>query len=441
MTASLPESPSLETIVNLAKRRGFVFPASEIYGGLRSSWDYGPLGAELLRNIKDQWWHSMVRSRDDVVGLDSAIIQERQVWQASGHEESFSDPLVECSHCNKRHRLDKLKDPNICPDCGSKGTFGEAREFNLMLQTYLGPVADAGALAYLRPETAQGIFINYENVRRTMRLKLPFGIAQVGKSFRNEITPGQFIFRTREFEQMEMEFFCRPAEAQRWHEYWLQERLQWYLDLGMNPDNVRLRPHEPDELAHYAAATSDVDFKYPWGWDELEGIANRTDFDLKAHSELSGQDLRYFDPEANERFYPYVIEPAAGATRAALAFMFDAYHEEEVRGEKRVVMRFHPKLAPIKVAVLPLSKKDELLADTVAVAGALRTRHNIEVDVTQSIGKRYRRQDEIGTPYAVTIDFDTLEDRAVTVRDRDSMEQERVSIDQISAYLDARLRV
>ncbi|MBT8201298.1 MAG: glycine--tRNA ligase [Acidimicrobiia bacterium] len=441
MTASLPESPSLETIVNLAKRRGFVFPASEIYGGLRSSWDYGPLGAELLRNIKDQWWYSMVRSRDDVVGLDSAIIQERQVWQASGHEESFSDPLVECSHCNKRHRLDKLKDPNICPDCGSKGTFGDAREFNLMLQTYLGPVADAGALAYLRPETAQGIFINYENVRRTMRLKLPFGIAQVGKSFRNEITPGQFIFRTREFEQMEMEFFCRPAEAQRWHEYWLQERLQWYLDLGMNPDNVRLRPHEPDELAHYAAATSDVDFKYPWGWDELEGIANRTDFDLKAHSELSGQDLRYFDPEANERFYPYVIEPAAGATRAALAFMFDAYHEEEVRGEKRVVMRFHPKLAPIKVAVLPLSKKDELLADTEAVAGALRTRHNIEVDVTQSIGKRYRRQDEIGTPYAVTIDFDTLEDRAVTVRDRDSMEQERVSIDQISAYLDARLRV
>ncbi|MBT8251011.1 MAG: glycine--tRNA ligase [Acidimicrobiia bacterium] len=441
MTASLPESPSLETIVNLAKRRGFVFPASEIYGGLRSSWDYGPLGAELLRNIKDEWWYSMVRSRDDVVGLDSAIIQERQVWQASGHEESFSDPLVECSHCNKRHRLDKLKDPNICPDCGSKGTFGEAREFNLMLQTYLGPVADAGALAYLRPETAQGIFINYENVRRTMRLKLPFGIAQVGKSFRNEITPGQFIFRTREFEQMEMEFFCRPAEAQRWHEYWLQERLQWYLDLGMNPDNVRLRPHEPDELAHYAAATSDVDFKYPWGWDELEGIANRTDFDLKAHSELSGQDLRYFDPEANERFYPYVIEPAAGATRAALAFMFDAYHEEEVRGEKRVVMRFHPKLAPIKVAVLPLSKKDELLADTEAVAGALRTRHNIEVDVTQSIGKRYRRQDEIGTPYAVTIDFDTLEDRAVTVRDRDSMEQERVSIDQIAAYLDARLRV
>ena len=433
------ETPSLETIVNLAKRRGFVFPASEIYGGLRSSWDYGPLGTELLRNLKEQWWKSMVRDRDDVVGLDSAIIQERQVWKASGHEESFSDPLVECSNCNKRHRLDKLSDPNVCPDCGSKGTFGEPREFNLMLQTYLGPVADAAALAYLRPETAQGIFINYENVRRSMRLKLPFGIAQVGKSFRNEITPGQFIFRTREFEQMEMEFFCRPEEAQQWHEYWLEARLQWYLDLGMNPENVRLRPHDPDELAHYAAATSDVDFKYPWGWDELEGIANRTDFDLKAHSDLSGEDLRYYDQEADERFYPYVIEPAAGATRAALAFMFDAYREEEVRGEKRVVMAFHPKLAPIKVAVLPLSKKDELLPDTDQVASTLRSKYNIEVDVTQSIGKRYRRQDEIGTPYAVTIDFDTLEDRAVTVRDRDTMEQDRVALDRVESYLDERI--
>ncbi len=432
-------SVSLETIVNLAKRRGFVFPASEIYGGLRSSWDYGPLGAELLRNIKEQWWKSMVRDRDDVVGLDSAIIQERQVWQASGHEDSFHDPLVECSHCHKRHRLDKLDDPDVCPDCGSQGTFGEPREFNLMLQTYLGPVADAAALAYLRPETAQGIFTNFENVRRTMRLKLPFGIAQVGKSFRNEITPGQFIFRTREFEQMEMEFFCRPEEAQRWHDYWLEERLRWYLDLGMNPDNVRLRPHEADELAHYAAATSDVDFHYPWGWDELEGIANRTDFDLKAHSELSGQDLRYYDQEADERFYPYVIEPAAGATRTALAFLFDAYHEEEVRGEKRVVLRFHPKLAPIKVAVLPLSKKDELMADTHAIASQLRSKYNIEVDVTQSIGRRYRRQDEIGTPFAVTVDFDTLDDRAVTVRHRDTMAQDRVGIEQVDSYLDEHL--
>ncbi len=426
---------SLETNANLSKRRGFVFPASEIYGGLRSSWDYGPLGAELLRNIRDAWWTAMVRDRDDVVGLDSSIIQSRQVWVASGHEASFTDPLVECTNCNVRSRLDKLEDPEQCPNCGEKGRFTEARDFNLLLKTFLGPVEEDAAVTYLRPETAQGIFINFENVRRSSRLRLPFGIAQIGKSFRNEITPGQFVFRTREFEQMEMEFFCRPEEAEHWYQYWLDARLQWYLDLGMHPDRVRMRAHDPEELAHYAAATSDVEYSFPWGWDELEGVANRTDFDLKAHSEASGEDLRYYDQEADERFYPYVIEPAAGVTRSAFAFLIDAYEEEEVKGETRVVLKLHPKLAPIKVAVLPLSKKDDLVEVTQQVAKQLRSHWAIEVDVTQSIGRRYRRQDEIGTPYCVTVDFDTLEDQAVTVRDRDTMEQDRLPIEGLVAYL------
>jgi glycyl-tRNA synthetase len=432
-------APDLDTIVNLSKRRGFVFPASEIYGGLRSSWDYGHLGAELLRNLREAWWSAMVRERDDIVGIDSAIIQSRQVWVTSGHEASFSDPLVECTNCHHRFRLDKLDDPNRCPDCGESGTFTEPRPFNLMLKTYLGPIDDESALAYLRPETAQGIFINYENVRRTARMRLPFGIAQIGKSFRNEITPGQFVFRTREFEQMEMEFFCRPAEADSWYRHWLDARLQWYLDLGMTPDRVRLRSHETSELAHYAAATSDVEYLFPWGWDELEGIANRTDFDLRAHSEASGEDLRYYDQEADERFYPYVIEPAAGVTRSAFAFLIDAYDEDELGGEKRVVLRLHPRLAPIKVAVLPLSRKDELVAVTDEVAAMLRRRWMIEVDVTQSIGRRYRRQDEVGTPFCVTIDFDTLVDRAVTIRERDTATQVRVPIVDLVTNLEERL--
>jgi glycyl-tRNA synthetase len=422
-------APTLETISNLAKKRGFVFPASEIYGGLRSSWDYGPLGAELLRNIREAWWQATVRDRDDVVGLDSSIIQSRQVWAASGHEGSFTDPLVECTSCHHRFRVDKLDNPDLCPHCGNRGTFTEPRDFNLLLKTFLGPVEDDAAVTYLRPETAQGIFINYENVRRTARMRLPFGIAQIGKSFRNEITPGQFVFRTREFEQMEMEFFCRPEEVEQWYAHWLEARMQWYLDLGMHPDRVRLRDHETDELAHYASATSDVEYQFPWGWDELEGIANRGDFDLRAHSEASGEDLRYYDQEADTRFYPSVIEPAAGVTRSAFAFLIDAYEEEEVRGETRVVLRLHPKLAPVKVAVLPLSKKDELVSATGVVADALRPHWAIEVDTTQSIGRRYRRQDEIGTPYCVTIDFDTLDDNAVTVRDRDTMEQDRIAID------------
>lgn len=424
-----------DTIVNLAKRRGFVFQASEIYGGLRSAYDYGPLGVEMLRNVKQQWWRSMVQMRDDIVGLDSAIIQSTDVWKASGHLSSFSDPLVECRTCNARHRLDKLKDPDTCPTCGNSGTFTEPKDFNLMFKTHMGPVESEDNVVYLRPETAQGIFTNFENVRRTARMKVPFGIAQIGKSFRNEITPGQFVFRTREFDQMEMEYFCRPEDADAVFSEWVDSRHSWYIDLGMTPENLRMRQHEPEELAHYAAAAVDVEYMFSWGWDELEGIANRTDFDLKAHMERSGQDLSYFDPETNERFVPYVIEPAAGATRATFAFLIDAYAEEKVNGESRVVLKLDPRLAPVKVAVLPLSKKPDLVETTHKVASMLRERWHIDVDVTQSIGKRYRRQDEIGTPYCVTVDFDSLDDNQVTVRNRDTMSQDRIPLDNLLTYL------
>ena len=432
-------SITLDTITNLSKRRGFVFQSSEIYGGLRSAYDYGPLGVQLLRNVKEQWWRSMVQLRGDVVGLDSAVLQARQVWQASGHEEVFTDPMVECRNCHTRHRVDKLTDPDLCPNCGKRGEFTEARDFNLMFRTNMGPVDSAENTVYLRPETAQGIFINYENVRKTQRLKLPFGVAQVGKSFRNEITPGQFVFRTREFEQMEMEYFCRPEEAGQWFEYWIEARSGWYRDLGMNQDNLRIRKHDDDELSHYSAGTVDVEYRFPWGWDELEGIANRTDFDLRQHTEHSGQDLRYYDQEADERFFPYVIEPAAGATRTTFAFLIDAYDEEEVRGEKRVVLRLDHRLAPYQLAVLPLSKKPELIEGSERIATMLRPSYDLEVDVTQAIGRRYRRQDEIGTPYCITYDFDSLEDSAVTVRDRDSMEQDRISIDRLEEYLGSKL--
>ncbi len=428
-----------DTIVNLSKRRGFVFPSSEIYGGLRSAYDYGPLGNALLRNVKTQWWKSMVQYRSDVVGMDSAILQARQVWQASGHEDVFTDPMVECRNCNARHRVDKLDKPDQCPNCGMKGQFTETKQFNLMFRTHMGPVDSEDNLVYLRPETAQGIFINYENVRRTQRLKLPFGIAQIGKSFRNEITPGQFVFRTREFEQMEMEFFCRPEESAHWYEYWLKARHDWYLELGMTPDNLQIRTHSEDELAHYSGGTADVEYAFPWGWDELEGIANRTDFDLRQHAEHSGEDLRYYDPEANERFFPHVIEPAAGATRTTFAFLIDAYDEEIVNDEKRVVLRLDPRLAPFQLAVLPLSKKPELVGPASELADHLRRKYELEMDVTQAIGKRYRRQDEIGTPYCITYDFDSLDDSAVTVRDRDTMEQDRVSIDRLDEYLADRL--
>ena len=424
-----------DTIVSLAKKRGFVFQASEIYGGLRSAYDYGPLGVELLRNVKEQWWRSMVQMRDDVVGIDSAILQSPEVWVASGHVASFSDPLVECRECNSRHRVDKLKDTNKCPTCGNSGTFTEPKEFNLMFKTHMGPVESEDNVVYLRPETAQGIFTNFENVRRTSRLKLPFGVAQVGKSFRNEITPGQFVFRTREFEQMEMEYFCYPDAADETFEAWIETRNAWYGDLGMNADNLRMHAHDADELAHYAAGAFDVEYQFPWGWDELEGIHNRTDFDLKAHMERSGEDLTYFEQETDSRFVPYVIETAAGATRTTFAFLIDAYTEEEVNGESRVVLKLDPRLAPVKVAVLPLSKKPDLVETTNRVADSIRGTWQIEVDVTQSIGRRYRRQDEIGTPFCVTVDFDSLDDGQVTVRDRDTMQQDRISIDSLHTYL------
>ncbi len=432
-------SASLDTIANLAKQRGFVFQSSEIYGGIRSAYDYGPLGVELLRNVKNEWWRAMVQERDDIVGLDSAILQARQVWKASGHEAAFTDPLVECRTCHQRFRLDKLPDVHTCPHCGAKESFTEPKAFNLMFRTHMGPVEDDDNLVYLRPETAQGIFINYENVRRANRLTLPFGIAQIGKTFRNEITPGQFVFRTREFEQMEMEFFTRPETASEWFDYWQKARLQWYLSLGMTEGNLRVRPHDADELSHYSASTVDVEYAFPWGWDELEGIANRTDFDLRQHSEHSGQDLRYFDQQTGERFFPYVIEPAAGATRTTFAFLIDAYTEEEVRGETRTVLKLHPRLAPYKVAILPLSKKAELIEPASKLAADLRTNFMLEMDVTQSIGRRYRRQDEIGTPFAVTVDFETLQDEAVTIRHRDTMEQDRVPMTGVRSYLTDRL--
>ena len=432
-------APDFDVIVNLSKKRGFVFQASDIYGGLRSSYDYGPLGTALLRNVKEQWWRSMVRLRDDVVGLDSAIIQAAAVWEASGHVSAFHDPMVECTSCHTRHRPDKLDRPDRCPRCGAADSFTEAREFNLMFRTHMGPVASAENLVYLRPETAQGIFINFENVRRVSRKKLPFGIAQVGKSFRNEITPGQFVFRTREFEQMEMEFFTPPDQAARWFEYWVAERKNWYLGLGMAADNLRLREHEPDELAHYAAGTFDVEYRFPWGWDELEGIANRTDYDLRAHARHSGKDLTYYEADTGERYYPHVIEPAAGATRATFAFLIDAYHQEMVNDETRTVLRLDPRLAPVKAAVLPLSRKPELVEATERAAALLRPLWEVEVDVTQAIGRRYRRQDEIGTPFCVTIDFETLNDQAATVRDRDTMAQDRVGLDRLLDYLKERL--
>jgi glycyl-tRNA synthetase len=429
----------MDRIVNLSKRRGLVFPSSEIYGGFRSTWDYGPLGVLLKRNVKDAWWRAMVQSRDDVVGIEAAILMHPRVWEASGHVATFSDPLVDCRNCQGRFRADDLPASGACPNCGVKGSLTEARQFHLMFKTHVGPVEDEASIAYLRPETAQGIFVNFKNVLTTSRLKPPFGIAQIGKSFRNEITPGNFIFRTREFEQMEMEYFVPPGDGPKWFEYWVQQRYRWYVDHGIPEHLLRIRPHEPDELSHYSTGTSDIEFAYPWGWGELEGIAQRTDFDLTQHAKFSGEDLTYFDQERGEHYAPHVVEPAAGADRATLAFLLSAYAEEEVKGEKRVVLRLDQRLAPIKVAVLPLSKNERLQPLTGEVAAMVRPVFQIDTDVSGAIGRRYRRQDEIGTPYCVTIDFESLDDHAVTVRERDSMEQTRVAIGDLVAHLRGRL--
>src|SRR3954471_4601501 len=439
MPSSSPTPELMENIVNLCKRRGFVFPSAEIYGGFRSTYDYGPLGVLMLRNVKDAGWRSTVQLRDDSVGLDAAILSTPRIWEASGHLKNFTDPLVDCRKCKERFREDQLDDPTTCPNCGAKDSFTEARAFNLMFKTFVGPVEEDASTAYLRPETAQGMFVNFLNVLQTSRKKPPFGIAQMGKSFRNEITPGNFVFRTREFEQMEMEYFVPPADAQQWFEYWCNERFRWYIEHGIPEDMLRLRPHDPEELSHYSAGTSDVEFTFPWGWGELEGVANRTDFDLKAHAAASGEKLEYFDQATGERYVPYVIEPAAGATRTMMAFLLAAYDEDEINGEARTVLRLDHRLAPYKVAVLPLSKKETRTPTAREVLSLLQPHWMVDYDETQSIGRRYRRQDEVGTPYCVTVDFDSLEDRAVTIRDRDTLEQVRVPIDDLVAELRGRL--
>ena len=429
----------LETIVSLAKRRGFVFPSAEIYGGFAAAYDYGPLGVEMKRQIRELWWQAMVRERDDIVGIEAAIITNPTVWQASGHLDVFHDPLVDCLNCQARIRQDHIED-NTCPECGTVGQFTEAREFNLMLSTQVGPVQDDSSRAYLRPETAQGMFINFENVQTTTRKRLPFGIAQIGKSFRNEITTKQFIFRTREFEQMEMEFFCYPEDSMQWHEYWKKERLRWYYRLGINPERLRMRDHDPEELSHYSKGTSDIEVRYRWGWGELEGIAHRGDYDLTQHAEHSGKSLSYFDPDRNEHIVPHVIEPAAGVDRIMLTLLFDAYAEEELEnGEKRTVLHLAPDVAPAEVAILPLSRNERLVPTAKRVYDVIRPHFRTQYDDAQSIGRRYRRQDEIGTPLAVTVDFDTIDDDAVTIRDRDTMEQIRVPITELPNTLRKRL--
>ena len=464
-----PPPSVIDQVVSLCKRRGFVYPSGEIYGGTKSAWDYGPFGVELKENIKRQWWRFMVSSRDNVVGLDSSVILPTKTWEASGHLTTFTDPLVECQACHKRFREDHLQeeyagrksikgdpvDPDSvdinawvpCPNCGTRNAWTEPRQFNMMLKTYLGVIEDESGLHYLRPETAQGIFVNFLNVMTSARKKPPFGIAQTGKSFRNEITPGNFIFRTREFEQMEMEFFVEPGTDEQWHDYWLQERWNWYIGLGLHEENLRFFEHPKEKLSHYSKRTVDIEYRFRFGgkeFDELEGIANRTDFDLKAHTQHSGVDLSYFDQEKGERWTPYVVEPAAGLTRATLAFLLDAYTEDEAPNakgtmEKRTVMRFDPRLAPVKAAVLPLSRNADLTPKARDLAAALRASWNVDFNDAGAIGRRYRRQDEVGTPFCITVDFDSLEDQAVTIRDRDTMQQERVGLDAVQGWLAQRL--
>ena len=455
---------TVDLVVSLAKRRGFVFPCGEIYGGTRSAWDYGPLGVELKDNVRRQWWRSMVTSRDDVVGLDSSIILPRQVWEASGHVQAFVDPLVECRSCHKRYRADHLQesyaekkglpDPDavaleviVCAHCGTRGQWTEPKMFNGLLKTTLGVTEDESGLHYLRPETAQGIFVNFANVMTAARRKPPFGIAQTGKSFRNEITPGNFIFRTREFEQMEMEFFVKPGEDEEWHQHWIDERTAWYVDLGISRDNLRHYEHPKEKLSHYSKRTVDIEYRFNFAgstWGELEGIANRTDFDLKTHSQHSGTDLSYHDPVSGERYTPYVIEPAAGLSRSLMTFLVEAYTEDEAPNtkggvDKRTVLRLDHRLAPVKVAVLPLSRNADLTPKARDLAASLRKHWNVDFDDAGAIGRRYRRQDEIGTPYCVTVDFETIDDQAVTIRERDSMAQERVALHAVQDWLAPRL--
>ena len=426
----------MEKIVSLCKRRGFIFPSSEIYGGLESCWDYGPLGVELKRNVRNAWWRAVVQERDDVVGIDTSIMMHPQVWVASGHVGGFSDPLVECKVCHLRWRATDLNG-NSCPDCG--GELTESKPFNLMFKTSMGPVEDNASVVYLRPETAQGMFVNFDNVLATSRKRLPFGIAQTGKAFRNEITTGNFIFRTREFEQMEIEYFVEPGTDDEWFNYWVNERFNWYLNLGIKQENLRLRQHTEDELAHYAKGCYDVEYLFPMGWAELEGVANRGDFDLVQHTKHSGKNLTYFDEQSSEHYTPYVIEPSAGVDRSALAFLIDAYDEDLAEGETRVVFHFHPDLAPIKVAILPLSRNEKLVPLARQVYTELRRHFMTQYDDAQSVGRRYRRQDEIGTPFCVTIDFQSLEDNQVTIRERDSMAQIRLPIKELVRTLQAKL--
>lgn len=453
---------SLKEIVSLCKRRGFIFPGSEIYDGLANTWDYGPYGVELKQNIKSLWWNKFVKTRRDVVGLDSSILLNPKVWEASGHVGNFSDPLVDCKVCRERSRADHLLEEKLgpaavggktfaevatmmkehdiqCPNCGSKD-FTEPRAFNLMFKTEIGVVEGTGAKVYMRPETAQGIFINFKNIAENCRQKIPFGVGQIGKSFRNEITPGNFIFRTREFEQMEMEFFCEPGTEIKWYDFWKQYCMDWLYEIGIRQEKLRMRDHEKEELSHYSNATSDIEYEFPFGWGELWGIASRTDYDLTQHMEHSKTDLRYHDKVKNEKYIPYVVEPALGVDRLLLVTLVDAYEKEKLEnGEERVVLHFHPSLAPVKAAILPLSKNDDLMNVADRLYGDLLKRWNVEYDVTQSIGKRYRRQDELGTPFCITVDFDSLEDQAVTIRDRDSMQQERIPLDQVEAWLAQKL--
>ena len=448
MVRTLPYA-DMDKILSISKRRGFVFQSSEIYGGLGSTWDYGPLGVELKRHVKEAWWRSVVLDRDDMVGLDAAILMHPQVWVASGHVENFTDPLVECRSCNRRFRLDHLAEAAgmqldqadsakslevlACPECG--GELGDPRQFNLMFKTFMGPVEDTASEVHLRPETAQGIFVNFANVVNSTRKKLPFGIAQIGKAFRNEITPGNFTFRTREFEQMEIEYFVKPGTDEEWLQRWVQSRLDWYVEYGIRRENLRLRQHGSDELAHYAKDCYDIEYRFPWGWAELEGIASRTDYDLRQHAEHSGQDLTYFDEETKSHYFPYVVEPSGGLDRGVLAFWLDSYDEEPDGEAVRVVCRLHRKLAPVTVAVLPLSRNAKLVPAAQDVHARLRRHFTTQYDDAQGIGRRYRRQDEIGTPYCVTVDFDSLEDHQVTIRDRDTMHQSRIPIDELVSVL------